>query len=124
MMSWPFPRPQHGLAAAQAGRLTGRGRPSAAATKAAAVPAPAFPSNTQRMRMDFNSFFKVPGNKFFRIGALIYGIVLCNIGALVLYEKFSHPPVVFDSTFRIGVGCLIMGLIGLAAARRSRKQSK
>lgn len=75
------------------------------------------------MRMEFK-FFKVPGNKFFRIAALIYGLVLCNVGALVLYEKFSHPPVVFDSTFRMGVGCLTLGLIGLAVARRSKQQSE
>jgi hypothetical protein len=76
------------------------------------------------MRMAFNSFLKVPESKIFRIAALIYGLVLCNVGALVLYEKFSHPPVVFDSTFRIGVGCLLLGLIGLVAAWRSKQQSK
>jgi hypothetical protein len=76
------------------------------------------------MRMKINSFFNAPGNKFFRIAALIYGLVFCNVGALLLYEKFSHPPVVFDSTFSIGVGCLILGLIGLLVARRSKQQSK
>jgi hypothetical protein len=74
--------------------------------------------------MEFNSFLKVPGNKIFRIAALIYGLVLCNVGALVLYGKVSQPPVVFDSTFKIGVGCLLLGLIGLLAARRSKQQSR
>jgi hypothetical protein len=124
MMFRSYPWLPHGPTSAQAGRLTGRARPDAAATIAAAVPVSAFPSTTQRMRMEFNSFFKVPGNKYFRVAALIYGLVLCNVGALVLYEKFSHPPVVFDSTFRIGVGCLILGLIGLVVARRSKQQSK
>jgi hypothetical protein len=76
------------------------------------------------MRMAFNSFLKVPESKIFRIAALIYGLVFCNVGALLLYEKFSHPPVVFDSTFSIGVGCLILGLIGLLVARRSKQPSK
>lgn len=74
--------------------------------------------------MEFKPFFKIPGKKYFSIAALIYGLVLCNVGALVIYEKFSHLPVVFDATFRIGVGCLILGLIGLLVARRSKQQSK
>jgi hypothetical protein len=74
--------------------------------------------------MDFNSLFKIPGNRIFRIAALIYGLVFCNVGALILYEKFRHPPVVFDSSFRTGVGCLLLGLIGLFLARRSKQQSK
>jgi hypothetical protein len=57
--------------------------------------------------MGSNPLFKVPTNKYFRIGALIYGLVLCNAGALVLYDKLTRTPVVFDATFRIGIGCLV-----------------
>lgn len=74
--------------------------------------------------MGANSFFKGSGNKYFRIAALVYGLVFCNIGALILYEKFTNPPLVFDATFRTGGACLILGIIGLVIARRSRQQPK
>lgn len=74
--------------------------------------------------MDSKPFFKVPTNKYFRIGTLIYGLVLCNVGALVLYNRFSQSPFVFDATFRMGVGCLILGGIGLYLARLSKRQSE
>jgi len=72
--------------------------------------------------MGFNFLTKPPGHKAFRIAALIYGLVFVNAGALVLYEKFSQPPVVFDKTFGLGLVCLLLGLVGLWAARRSRNR--
>lgn len=74
--------------------------------------------------MGSKPLFKVPTNKYFRIGALIYGLVLCNAGALVLYDRLSQSPIVFDATFRMGVGCLILGGLGLYAARLSKRQSQ
>lgn len=68
--------------------------------------------------------FKVPTNKYFRIGALLYGLVLCNAGALVLYNRVSQSPVAFDATFRMGIGCLILGGIGLYLARLSKQQAE
>jgi len=70
------------------------------------------------MRFDFLS--KPPRSKLFSILALAYGLVFCNIGAMVLYEKLSRSPVVFDETFLWGVVSLLLGIAGLIAARRSR----
>jgi len=67
--------------------------------------------------------FKVPANKYFRTAALIYGLVLFNIGALVLYDKISQSPVAFDATFRMGVGCLVLGGVGLYVAWLSKRHS-
>jgi len=73
--------------------------------------------------MGSNPLFKVPTNKYFRIGALIYGLVLCNAGALLLYDRLSRSPFSFDANFRMGIGCLILGGIGLFVARLSKQQS-
>jgi len=70
--------------------------------------------------MNFNFLSRPPKSKTFTVLALIYGLVFCNIGAMVLYEKFSHPPVVWDATLLWGGVSLVLGFIGLAAARRGK----
>jgi len=61
--------------------------------------------------------FKSPGkylkNKTTRKLALIYGVVMVNIGALMLYNKFSAGELIYDQQFNIGAGCLGIGLVVL-----------
>jgi hypothetical protein len=42
--------------------------------------------------MDFNSLFKIPGNRIFRIAALIYGLVFCTVGALIFMKNSDIRP--------------------------------
>jgi len=69
--------------------------------------------------MNFNF---LPKNKLVSILALAYGLVFCNVGAMVLYERLSRSPVVFDTSFLWGVISLLLGIVGLVAARRSKPQ--
>jgi len=69
-----------------------------------------------------NLLTKPPKSKLFSILSLVYGLVFCNVGAVVLYEKLSHPPVIFDATFLWGILSLLLGIVGLIAARRSKQK--
>jgi len=64
---------------------------------------------------------KLRTNKTFRILVLIYGLVFTNIGAILIYEKLSNPPVAFDQPLKVGIACLLMGLLALGAVYRSKK---
>jgi len=65
---------------------------------------------------------KLRTSKVFRTLVLIYGLVFTNIGALILYEKLTRSPVAFDQTLKVGIACLILGLLALGAVYRSKKQ--
>ncbi len=74
--------------------------------------------------MNFDFLPKPLRSKIFKWLVLIYGLVFFNIGALVLYEKFTRPPVAFDSTLRWGVASLLLGLVALIAAHRINQKTR
>ena len=61
--------------------------------------------------------------KLIRLLTTIYGIVMINVGALSIYDSLSAPEIVFDTNFRIGLACLLLGAVALYFARRSKKNS-
>ncbi|BCR06019.1 hypothetical protein DESUT3_30880 [Desulfuromonas versatilis] len=70
--------------------------------------------------MEPNFFSRNLRKKPFRIATFIYGLVFFNIGAVLLYEKFTKGGFSFDSEVRYGLVFLAMGLFALVALARSR----
>ena len=62
-------------------------------------------------------------NRVTRKLVLIYAVVMVNIGALMLYNKFTAPELVFDEGFQIGVACLGIGLISLFLVNKYKGES-
>lgn len=54
--------------------------------------------------------------------AVIYGIVMVNIGAYILFDKLAAPEIVFDKTFKMGAVCTLLGVFGLVYARGLKKR--
>jgi|GEM_PF-1738473 len=73
--------------------------------------------------MRFESLAKLLQNKIARKLVLIYGVVMVNIGALLLYNKISAPEFVFDQGFKIGAGCLGIGLVALFVVQQNKTGS-
>lgn len=66
-------------------------------------------------------FEKLCANKVYRNAAIIYGVILFNVGAVILYEKIGAAGFTFDTTVIWGGGCLVIGLavfLGACACRR------
>ena len=63
-----------------------------------------------------------PNPRLIRTLGTLYGIVMINIGAFFLYDALTAPEVVFNTDFRIGIVCLLLGIIALFFARRSRRK--
>lgn len=61
--------------------------------------------------MSFKIAGKLLQNKTARKLALVYGVIMVNVGAILLYNKFSVPKMVFDQGFNISVVCLVIGLV-------------
>jgi uncharacterized membrane protein HdeD (DUF308 family) len=66
---------------------------------------------------------KFPNPELKRKLAVIYGIVMVNIGAYILFDKFTAPELVFDTAFKTGSACILLGIIGLIFARGLRRRS-
>lgn len=63
---------------------------------------------------------KLKENKTLRVMATIYGLVMFNLGALVIFNKISQPELVIDTNFKIAAACVIVGLIVLFYTRKAR----
>jgi hypothetical protein len=63
-----------------------------------------------------------PNPRWIRTLGTLYGIVMINIGAFLLYDALTAPEVVFNTNFRIGSVCLLLGITALFFARRSRRK--
>jgi len=63
--------------------------------------------------MNFKMIEKYLQNRATRKLVLIYAVVMVNIGALMLYNKFTAPEMVFDKGFQIGAACFTVGLVAL-----------
>jgi len=73
--------------------------------------------------MSFKLAEKYLRNKAIRKLALIYGVIMVNAGALLLYNKFSAPELVFDQGAQIGAACLGIGLVVLFLVNKYKGES-
>ena len=55
--------------------------------------------------------------------ATIYGIIMVNIGAILLYEKFNQAEVVIDKGFGMGAVSVGIGLVVLWFVYRNKDYS-
>ena len=63
---------------------------------------------------------KLKENKTFRMLVTIYGLIMVNLGGLVIFNKINQPELVVDANFKIAAACVIVGLIVLFYTRKAR----
>jgi len=73
--------------------------------------------------MSFKLAEKYLRNKATRKLALIYGVIMVNVGAVLLYNKVSAPELVFDQGFQIGAASLGIGLVVLFLVNKFKGES-
>lgn len=55
--------------------------------------------------------------------AVLYGLVMINIGVFILFDKFTAPQLVIDTSFKAGAFCVVLGGIALVYARSLKGKS-
>jgi len=71
--------------------------------------------------MKFQVISLLQKNRLIRLAALAYGLIFFNMGAVVLYEKFTAPEPVMDDTFKGGLLFCFLGLLALYAVARAKQ---
>lgn len=56
----------------------------------------------------------------FRVLSLALFCLIFPFGVLILFEKLTHKPIVFDSTLKVGLAALVWGIVLLVIFIRGK----
>jgi len=71
--------------------------------------------------MKFKIISLLQKNRLIRLAALAYGLIFFNMGAMILYDKFTAPELVIDDGFKGAVLFCFLGLLALYAVVRAKQ---